>query len=204
MYGPDASPKRAAYAALITQMDEAVGALLQQLDDNTLVLFASDNGGDPNGQNGPLRAGKASLFEGGTRVPLIARWPGRIPAGRTSGEFLSTLEFLPTFLGIAGASPPRNVTLDGFDVMPVLAGKASSPRTEMFWQYRGDRAARGGRWKWVDSRRGGGLFDLDADLGETRDLSRERPDVLQHLKERWAAWRKQMDDAEPRGPFRDY
>jgi hypothetical protein len=74
----------------------------------------------------------------------------------------------------------------------------------MFWQRRGDKAARVGRWKWVESSKGNGLFDLETDLGETKDLSRENPEILQQVRARFTAWREEMDAAEPRGPFRDY
>jgi arylsulfatase A-like enzyme len=199
----------AQYAALITQMDEAIGALFDLLgqyglDENTLVVFTSDNGGSGAGKNGPLRGGKAQMFEGGIRVPMIARWPGRIPRGQVSNEFLSTMELFPTFLAAAGARPPAGVILDGSNMLPVLEGRAKSGRTEFFWQRQSDKAARVGRYKWVESREGGGLFDLSTDLGEKRDLSAERPDLLQAVRGRWAAWRKEMDAAEPRGPFRDY
>jgi len=209
VYGPAANPRMAQYAALITQMDETIGALFDLLsrhglDENTLVIFTSDNGGAGAGKNGPLRGAKAQLFEGGIRVPMIARWPGRIPKGQVSSEFLSTMELFPTFLAAAGASPPAGVTLDGFNMLPVLGGRARSRRTEFFWQRQSDKAARVGRYKWVESKQGGGLFDLSSDLGEKRDLSTERPDALQTLRGRWAAWRKEMDEAEPRGPFRDY
>jgi len=140
----------------------------------------------------------------GIRVPMIARWPGRIPSGATSDEFLSTLELLPTLAAAAGVPPPPGVILDGFDMLPVLEGRARSQRTEMFWQRRNDKAARVGQWKWVDSEKGGGLFDLAADMGERRDLSRDNPDALRRVRDRWLAWRKQMDECEPRGPFRDY
>jgi hypothetical protein len=96
------------------------------------------------------------------------------------------------------------VKLDGFDLLPVLRGEKKSPRAEMFWQRRSDKAARVGQWKWVESAKGGGLFDLSADLVETRDLSAEKTDVLARVKGRFEAWRKEMDAAEPRGPFRDY
>jgi len=171
---------------------------------NTLVIFASDNGGSGPGDNGPLRGAKAQMFEGGIRVPMIARWPGRIPKGTVSDEFAGTLEFFPTFLAAAAASPPPGVILDGLNMLPVLEGKAKSPRKEFFWQRRGDKAARVGQWKWVESQKGNGLFDLAADLGEKRDLSADKPDVLRQVKARWAAWRKEMDECEPRGPFRDY
>jgi hypothetical protein len=111
---------------------------------------------------------------------------------------------LPTFAAVGGAKPPANTMLDGFNLMPLLEGRAAPARKEMFWQYKGDKAARVGQWKWVDSARGKGLFDLAADIGEKRDLSAERPDMLRALSDRWTAWRKEMDAAEPRGPFRDY
>ena len=94
--------------------------------------------------------------------------------------------------------------LDGFDMLPVLRGEKKSSRTEMFWQHRGDCAARVGNWKWVESSQGGGLFDLSTDVGETKDLSAEKPDDLAHVKARFAAWRAEMEASEPRGPFRDY
>ena len=144
------------------------------------------------------------MWEGGLRVPYIARWPGRIPAGKVSDEFLTALEIFPTLLSAAGAEVPRGVKLDGFDMLPILSGVRRSPRTEMFWQRRGDKAARVGNWKWSESVKGGGLFDLSTDLSETKDLSKEHPEVLAKLKGRWEAWRKEMDATEPRGPFRDY
>jgi arylsulfatase A-like enzyme len=174
------------------------------IDDNTLVIFTSDNGGSGPGKNGPLRGGKATMWEGGLRVPMIARWPGQIPRDHVSDEFLSSAEFLPTFAAVAGAAPPKGVILDGFNMLPVLQGKARSRRTEFFWQRKNDKAARMGPWKWVESERGGGLFDLSADIGEKNDLSKEKPEMLARVKGRWAAWRKEMVESEPRGPFRDY
>jgi hypothetical protein len=96
------------------------------------------------------------------------------------------------------------VKLDGFNMLPVLQGQAKSPRTEMFWQRRSDRAARVGNWKWVEAGKGKGLFDLSNDLGETKDLSKAKPDVLAMMKAKFAQWRAEMDASEPRGPFRDY
>jgi arylsulfatase A-like enzyme len=208
---PNHDPKavRTRYMACVTHMDHAIGRILEQLrqqgeEANTLVIFHSDNGGARPGENGPLRGNKAQMFEGGLRIPFVARWPGVLPAGAVRDDFLTTLETFPTLVDVAGAERPRGVTLDGFNMLPVLQGKAKSTRTEMFWQGRRDRAARVGNYKWVDSQRGSGLFDLAADVGETRDLSQERSDVLAQVRGRWEAWRKQMDDAEPRGPFRDY
>jgi arylsulfatase A-like enzyme len=209
MYGDSESDRKAVRPGLITHMDEAIGEMFQRLvqhgiDRNTLVIFISDNGGDGAGSNGPLRGNKGQLFEGGVRSPLIARWPGRIPAGTTRHEVASSFELLPTVAAVGGAKPPANTVLDGFNLMPLFEGRGTAARKEIFWQYKDDKAARIGQWKWVDSARGKGLYDLATDIGEKRDLSAERPDMLSALRGRWAAWRKEMDDAEPRGPFRDY
>jgi arylsulfatase A-like enzyme len=199
----------ARYYGAVTCMDEAIGHILAEVEQlglgrDTLVLFLSDNGGSGNGGNAPLKGSKGTMWEGGLRVPFLAWWPGKLPAGRVTDEFLTALELFPTIAAATGARLPDGVKLDGFDMLPVLRGEKPSPRTEMFWQRRGDRAARVGRWKWSESQRGGGLFDLAADPGETRDLSKEQPEVLATLRARWQAWREEMDAAEPRGPFRDY
>jgi phage/plasmid-associated DNA primase len=86
----------------------------------------------------------------------------------------------------------------------VLEGKEQPRRKGFFWQRLNDKAARVGRWKWVESALGSGLFDLSNDLGKAKDLLAERPDVLRQVRERWQAWRREMDESEPRGPFRDY
>ena len=209
------------HMATVSAMDEMIGSILRTLDEtrqseNTLVIFFSDNGGAGPGKrsnNGPLRAGKSSLFEGGIRVPFVARWPGKIPAGSARDDFVTSLELFPTLLKLTGAPRP-DVVLDGFDMMPVLRGVGKSARTEMFWLHEHgasdvvQRAARVNQWKWVESRRNAetqaGLFDLSADIGEKNDLSAQKPDVLKMVRERYAAWEHAMDQAEPRGPFRDY
>jgi arylsulfatase A len=201
--------RRKRYMAAVTYMDEAIGDLLNLLEElglaqNTLVIFLSDNGGSGSGDNAPLRGGKSQMFDGGLRVPSLVRWPGVIPAGRVCDEFLTTLEIFPTLCAAAGILPPRDIVLDGFDMTPVLAGRQKSPREEMFWERRGDKAARVGHWKWVESQRGSGLFDLATDLGEKHDLAKDKPDMLAHVKSRFATWKKHMAEAEPRGPFRDF
>jgi arylsulfatase A-like enzyme len=167
-------------------------------------MFMSDNGGSGNGGNAPLKGSKSTMWEGGLRVPFLAWWPGKLPASRVTDDFLTALELFPTIAGVAGARVPGNLKLDGFDMLPVLRGDQPSPRAEMFWQRRGDKAARLGHWKWSEGGRAGGLYDLAADLGETKDLSKEKPEVLAKLKARWDAWREEMNASEPRGPFRDY
>lgn len=201
--------KLARYYGAVACMDEAIGALLRRLDehhiaDNTLVIFLSDNGGSGNGGNAPLRGGKSTMWEGGLRVPFLARWPGKLPAGKVTDEFLTTLELLPTILAASGAKAAKGVPLDGFDMLPVLRGEAKSERLAMFWQRRGDKAMRFNHWKWLESEKGHGLFDLSRDIGESLDLSKAKPEVLQLMQAQFAAWRKAMDETEPRGPFRDY
>jgi arylsulfatase A-like enzyme/glycerophosphoryl diester phosphodiesterase len=199
----------ARYYGAVTRMDAAICAIFSHLRqsgqmDNTLVLFFTDNGGSGNGGNAPLRGQKSTMWEGGLRVPFIAAWPGHLPAGKVTDEFLTSLEIFPTLLAVAGANSPPNVTLDGFNLLPVLRGEKPSSRSEMFWQRRADKAARVGNFKWVDSAAGSGLYDLSSDLGEQHDLSAEMPDVLARVRARFLAWRAEMDAAEPRGPFRDY
>jgi arylsulfatase A-like enzyme len=206
---PSRARRRLEYAASITCMDAAIGTVLDLLDqyqvaDNTIVIFFSDNGGGGGADNSPLRGRKAWMFEGGVRVPCIVRYPGRISAGSSSSAFLTSMEILPTLLSEAGVRRPRELVLDGFDMMPVLTAAEPSPRSEMFWQRKDDRAARVGDWKWVESERGNGLFNLAEDIGEKNDLSTQNPQKLEEMKQHFARWREQMDNAAPRGPFRDF
>jgi arylsulfatase A-like enzyme len=209
MYGDLPPTRKQRYMAATTAMDDAIGKILDEIDrlgvaDNTLVVFFSDNGGSGVADNTPLRGRKAQLWEGGIRVPFLARWPGHLPPGKVIDEFLSSLEVFPTFTAAAGGRMPENVIYDGFDMLPVLRGEAESRRSEMYWQRRSHKAARYENWKWVEAGENSGLFNLASDIGEQRDLSSSHPDVLRDMRARWAVWRRQMDEAEPRGPFRDY
>src|SRR5690606_34940510 len=141
---PDQDPKqnRTRYMACVTNMDDAIGEMLDVLDelgiaDNTLVVFFSDNGGSGVADNGPLRGRKGQMSEGGIRVPCIVRWPGKIPGDTVCREFLTALEWFPTFTHATGASLPDGIVYDGFDCLAVLQGKEPSPRKEMYWQRRG-------------------------------------------------------------------
>jgi arylsulfatase A-like enzyme len=201
--------KLARYCGAVTCMDEAIGAVMQAVEtvgltQDTMFIFLSDNGGSGNGGNAPLKGSKSTMWEGGLRVPFLLRWPGKVPAGKVTDEFLTSLELLPTLLAATGAKAPDGVKLDGYDMLPVLRGEMKSPRREMFWQRRSDKAARFENWKWVESGKGGGLFDLSTDLGEKHDLSAEKPEVAKKMLERFNAWQAEMDASEPRGPFRDY
>jgi len=201
--------RRLRYAASLTCMDEEIGRMIDLLDqyniaEDTIVIFFSDNGGGGGSDNSPLRGHKAMMFEGGNRVPCIVRYPREIPAGGKSDAFLTSLEILPMLLDEAGIDRPKNIVLDGFNMLPVLQGKEKSQRTEMYWERRADRACRIGNYKWVESRRGNGLFDLSNDIGEQHDLSKEKPELLQRMKDKFASWKAIMNAAEPRGPFKDF
>ena len=193
--------------AAVTYMDETIGQMLDSLEDigqadNTIVIFFSDNGGGGTADTDPLRGRKGDMFEGGLRVPAICRWPGAIPPSTVCTEFLTSMEIFPMLCNAAGTSPPRDVPLDGFDMKTVLAGKQKSPRKEMFWQRRSNKGARVGSFKWVESSRGSGLFDLSKDIGEKNDLSKEKPQVLASVKARFNAWKKLMAAAATMGERR--
>lgn len=206
---PSADRRRLEYLASITCMDAAIGEVLDLLDeykiaDNTIVVFFSDNGGGGGADNSPLKGKKGMMFEGGIRVPCLVRYPNKIKPGTVNDGLLTSLELVPTFLTAAGISQPQELVIDGYDMLPTLMGQAKSPRNEMYWQRRADKAARVGNWKWVESAKGNGLFDLSRDIGEQHDLSRSHPEKLKELQAHFANWKKEMADAEPRGPFRDY
>ncbi len=197
------------HMAAVTCMDDAIGELLASLEKhnltgNTIVIFFSDNGGSGTADNTPLRGGKSRMFEGGLRVPCIVKWPEKVRRNEVCDEFLSSLEIFPMLCNVAGAKPPEDVILDGFDMTPVLSKNKPSQRQQMFWKRRADKAARVGNWKWVDSSRGSGLFNLENDISEQNDLSEERPDMLKKLKDRFDDWMARMEKAEPRRPFRDF
>ncbi|REJ89366.1 MAG: N-acetylgalactosamine-6-sulfatase [Planctomycetota bacterium] len=213
-YGEEAmvagpSKRKLEYLAAITCMDDAIGSVLDRLDEyglseNTIVVFFSDNGGGGSGKNKPLRGGKGNTFEGGARVCSIVRYPPRIDAGTVSDEFLTSLELFPTLVELAGADAPDGVILDGYDMLPTLAEGESSPREEMFWKRRDHEGARVGDWKWVRNGTGTFLFDLSEDIGETNNLVDDEPERAVKMRERFEGWLAEMDAAEPRGPFKDY
>lgn len=202
--------KRRDYRAAVTCMDAAIGKMLDALDrkgilDETIIIFLSDNGGGGGADNSPLRGRKAQTWEGGIRVPCLIRWPdGGVPSGRVCDEFLTSLEIFPSLAAVTGAKPPEGLIVDGFDWWPVITGQSRSPRNKMFWKRKNLKAARVGKWKWVDMGESGGLFDLSIDIGEKRDLSADRPEVLKMVKRQFHDWLSEMQAAEPRGPFRDY
>ena len=209
---PSREKRKRDFRAATTCMDASIGKILDALDrkgfaDNTIVIFFADNGGGGQADNGALRGGKGDTWEGGVRVLSIVRWPaGGIPAGVENDAFLTGMELLPSLAAATGAQLPQGVVIDGYNWWPTLRGETESPRQDMFWKRRGLRAARVGNWKWVDMGEGrGGLFNLAEDIGESRDLSKARPDIHARLQRRFDEWYKEtMIEAEPRGPFKDY
>ncbi len=201
------------YGAAVACIDWAMGVLLDELqqlgiDNNTLVLFTSDNGSrcDYGPSNGPLRGRKGTCWEGGLRVPLLARWPGQLQAGTICHELATGMDLLPTFARLAGTEPPGDRIIDGRDIGPLLRGEAGarSPHAAFFY-YVGDNldAVRAGHWKLHVGRHGwsGGatdiceLYDLDADVGETTDIASHHPDVVRQLQALVNTCRTDLGDA---------
>jgi arylsulfatase A len=213
-YGKEAliatpSKRKLEYLSALASMDAAIGRVLDTLDelklaDNTLVLFFSDNGGSGQASNTPLRGNKAQMFEGGIRVCALARYPGKIKPGSVNNEFLTSLEVFPTLTKLCGATNPAGVKLDGFDMLPILTGAAKSSRTDMYWQRQDHSAARVGDWKWIRLGKKEMLFNLATDVGEKTDLINSEPAKAAELRQKFDAWKQEMDASERRGPFRDY
>ena len=175
---------RRLFAAMLAQLDDGVGRVLDRLENedlvnNTLVVFLSDNGGptrELTSSNHPFRGGKGTLWEGGVRVPFLVRWPARVPAGHIESRMASTLDLVPTTLAAAGVSIPSG--LDGADFLPHLTGRENGPiRERHYWRMGGRAALREGDWKIhrPASDREWELYDLAVDPGETRDLSGREP-----------------------------
>ncbi|MFC1596954.1 arylsulfatase [Planctomycetota bacterium] len=183
---------RAARAAMITRLDRDVGCILELVDElgvdeRTIVMFTSDNGPcTAGGQDpaffesaGPLRGLKFGLYEGGIRVPMIARWPGKIPAGSVTDFASGFWDIMPTCAELAGEQPPAGI--DGVSLAPTLMGKPreQAGRECLYWEHRGWQAVRFGNWKAIRTRpqRPIELYDLKSDVGEETDLAAAKPDL---------------------------
>jgi len=187
------------YAEMMKSMDAGIGkvfdALKQSnLDRNTLVVFTSDNGGERYSVNWPFSFQKMYLWEGGIRVPAIVRWPGVVPAGRTTEQAATTIDWSATFLALAGAKPDPAYPFDGEDLMAVCSGSRSPFDRTLFWRLRGRRqsAARMGKWKYLRDVNEEHLFDLSADPGEKTDLKDKQTGVFEKIREEYTKWNAQM------------
>jgi arylsulfatase A len=185
--------KHGLYGDVIEEIDWSVGEILKTLkelgiDEKTLVLFTSDNGPwlskRANGGSAlPLRDGKFSTYEGGMREPCIARWPGKVPAGKVCNEICASIDLLPTFAKLAEGEVPLDRVIDGKDIWPLMSGRpgAKSPHKAYFY-YRGNNleAVRGGKWKLRRTKKTE-LYDLEADISEQNNVAAEHPAIVKRL-----------------------
>jgi len=217
--------KNPTYAAMIASVDESVGRIMALLDelklaDNTVLIFSSDNGGVGGyvregvkqagdvTDNAPLRSGKGSLYEGGTRDPFIVRWPGKVAPGSTCDVPTIHVDVFPTFLEIAGASPPAGQTLDGESLVPLFKNASAKLKREAIYQhfpgYLGAGAGswrttpvgliEAGDWKLMEFFEDGRLelYNLKDDIGETTNLASKMPEKTKELHARLLAWRAEI------------
>ena len=188
---------RGPYGDTIEEIDWSVGEIMKalrknSLDENTLVIYTSDNGPwklkeGRGGSAHPLRGYKFQTYEGGMRVPCIMSWKGKIPSGTVCDEIGATIDLLPTFANLAGAKIPDDRIIDGKNIWPIISGKkgARSPH-DIYYYYKGNRleSARQGKWK---IRRSGKksqsveLYDLDNDIAESKNLSQKNPELIQTI-----------------------
>ena len=203
---------RKGHAAMITRLDTQLGQLFDllaklELDDNTLVIFTSDNGPhaeggyspEMNDSSGPLRGKKRNLTEGGIRIPFIARWPGKIPSGTTSDAICYFADILPTLADIGKGSAGKD--LDGIDLTPTLLGEDTARIADryLYWEFheRGfDQAARHGKWKAIRQGINGPieLYDLDADIGETNNVADQQPEIVADFQKYFKSARTDTPD----------
>lgn len=207
---PEAGQKKnnPVLAAMLESIDHGIGMILDELrrrnlDNDTLLVFNSDNGGETTvTTNDDLRGGKSQLYEGGVRVPLIARWPGVVPKGQVSKVPVVSTDFYPTFLEVASARPAPAHTLDGMSIAPLLRNpKAALQERDICWYYplekdhflggKSGMSIRDSRWKLIEFLTTGEkqLFDLAADPAESCDLASRNPEMVRALN-RLARWRK--------------
>ena len=206
-----------AYGGAIACIDWAAGVIFNELkaqgiDENTLVIFTSDNGSraaGEGGSNAPLRGTKRTTWEGGMRLPCIMRWPAGIPAGSVCSEIATSMDLYPTLASVGGALVPDDRTIDGRDIRTLMFAEegAESPH-DAFFYYRGNdlEAVRSGRWK-LHVRKGdhradatvdgpvSELYDLESDVGEANNVYADHPDVVQALTEKLESCRRDIGDA---------
>lgn len=197
------NPQRRKCLAQISLLDDAVGNVTKALADSgqtgrTLVFFFTDNGGPvaSGAVNTPLRAGKGTVYEGGVRVPFVVSWPGKLPAGTTYDQPVSSLDVFATALAQAGLPMPTDVKHDGVNLVPHLAGEDKSPpHDKLFWRMGGGaaHAMRESNWKLVRLKdKPAELYDLASDISESKNLAAEKPDLAAKLVAEIDAWDKEL------------
>jgi arylsulfatase A-like enzyme len=181
------------YLAMIRQMDEGIGRVLAALDGNgdagnTFVVFTSDNGGERFSDNWPLIGGKMDLLEGGIRVPYIARWPARVPQGKSTAQLAITMDWTATFLNAAGVAPHPDYPLDGIDLLT-----NEKPRN-LYWRmkFREQKAVRSGTWKYLSIEGNEFLYDLTRDPRERANMRYREPARFEHMREEFSKWQASL------------
>lgn len=206
-------PARRGYLALLMGLDDAIGRIMAHLrdsgaDENTLIVFLSDNGGSGRApffayntaSNFPFRGNKSQTLEGGIRVPLFVAWQGTLPAGKTYDYPVSALDILPTACAASGAKVPDDA--DGVNLLPYLSGQIkSAPHEALYWRFGPQKAVRQGNWSLVDWRdfekkasSGWELYDLTQDLGQRNNLAAKQPAIVAALSQAWQRWNAQNID----------
>jgi arylsulfatase A-like enzyme len=197
----------AKYKAMVEAMDQNVAKLLAALErrgkaDNTIIIFTSDNGGERFSETWPFTGVKGELLEGGIRVPLLVRWPGRIAPGSTSDQVMISMDFLPTLLAMAGGTVGKAGTFDGMDLSAQLTGTTAPVERSLYWRFKanGQAALRQGDWKYLKLGGKEHLFNLAQDERERADRAPDDPARLRAMRLQWDSWNAQML-AYPLGSF---
>ena len=194
---------RADYRGVVEALDAGVGQILATLErsgtaDNTLVIFSYDHGGKELARRTPFFHGFATLWEGGIRVPMILRWPGRVAAGETFAQSVSLMDLLPTVCAALEVEPPPGRELDGVNLLPALFGSETLPSRDFFWRIafrsRRQKAVRRGHAKYIWDATAALLFDVHADPGERNDLAYRRPELVGELQHALSIWEERFPD----------
>jgi arylsulfatase A-like enzyme len=196
---------RETFAAMVERMDQGIGRILESLDDagladNTLVIFMSDNGANRTGDNSPFSGFKGNLFEGGIRVPCIAKWPGVLAKGAVSHQPCMTMDFSRSIVRAAGTKPPAAREFDGMDILQAVATNQPVRKRTLFWRARRGqwtrKAVRDGYLKYISLRNGDSvkeyLFNLESDPAEKNNLLGEQPDDVRRLKTLLRNWEQEV------------
>ena len=186
------------YSAMVQALDKNVASILHELDqlglrENTIVVFTSDNGATRNGSNLPFRGGKHTLFEGGTHLPTVVRWPkGGLTGGRSWDGLCGALEVFPTLLAMAELEMPKTRPLDGKNIWPALRDNTASPVESYYWSWHTEDAIRTADWRMHRFANSVELYDIRKDIGETNNVAAGHPEVVASLQARMNAWVQSM------------
>lgn len=190
------------YALMLERMDWGIGQILKALDqhklnNNTLVVFTNDNGGERLSDNRPLFHHKSTLWEGGIRVPCLLRWTGKLPAGAVSSQMGITMDLTTTAVALANARPAK--PLDGINLLPLLQRNAKSQPRTFYWRINqpgiAQKAVREGQWKYVQEGENELLFDLSRDIGERHNLRYQHDNLVKDLRAKFTRWEAEVNQS---------